>query len=95
MRRIYLVAAIRYAIHPVTLKSLIAIVFFWRSTAYVSYKDVIANAPSLYDLKRDIGFFTSALENAEGVALALVLSVALLAIWITYDMLAKRTHAWI
>ena len=95
MRRIYLVAAIRYAVHPVTLKVLIALVFFWRTTAYVSYANVIANAPSLFDWKRDLGFYASAFANAEGVSLALLFSVAALLVWISYDMIAKRTQAWI
>jgi hypothetical protein len=95
MRRVYVVAAIRYMLHPVFLKSLITFVFFWRSTAYVSYPHVIANAPSLFDLKRDINFYGSALQHAEATTLALLLAVGVLLLWITYDMASKRSHAWL
>lgn len=95
MRRVYLVAAIRYLIHPVLLKSLIAGVFFWKSTAYVSYANVIANAPNLLDIKSDIVFYHSAFANAELATIALTLSVAVLLTWITFDMLSKRSHSWI
>lgn len=95
MRRVYLISAIRFLVHPVLLKSLIAGVFLWKSTAYVSYANVIANAPHILDIKSDINFYSSALLNAESVTIALTLSVAVLLVWITFDMISKRTHSWI
>jgi uncharacterized membrane protein YqhA len=95
MRRIYLVAAIRLLIHPAFLKALIAIVFFWRSTAYVSYRHVIANAPNLFDVKRDIGFYSAALMGAEGVTIALLAAVLILVAWGSYDVFGKRSQAWL
>ena len=95
MRRVYLVAAIRYLLHPVFLKSLIALVFFWRSTAYVSYAHVIANAPSLFDVEGDINFYRAALMHAEATTIALLLAVATLVVWISFDMANKRSQAWL
>ncbi len=95
MRRVYVVAAIRYLLHPVFLKSLIAVVFFWRTTAYVSYTHVIANSPSIFDLRGDIHFYSSALANAESSAIALLLAVGALVVWISFDMSSKRSQAWI
>lgn len=95
MRRVYLVAAIRYLLHPVFLKALIVSVFFWRSTSYVSYRNVIANAPSLFDIKSDILFYQSALMNAEAAALALLTAILALVVWISFDMSSKRSRAWL
>ena len=95
MRRVYLVAAIRYMLHPVFLKSLIAIVIFWHSTTYVSYRSVIANAPSLFDVKSDIVFYQSALQHAEATTIALLVAIATLVAWISYDVTGKRSQAWL
>ena len=95
MRRVYLIAAIRTLLSPVLLKSLIVFVFFWRSMSYVSYAHVIANAPSLFDIKDDITFYSSALMHAEMVTLALLSSIFILVAWISYDMISKRSHAWL
>lgn len=95
MRRVYLVAAIRYLLHPVFLKALIVSVFFWRSTSYVSYANVIANAPSLFDIKSDILFYQSALMNAEATALMLLTAILALVVWISFDMSSKRSQAWL
>lgn len=95
MRRVYLIAAIRMLLHPVFLKSLIVAVFFWRSTSYVSYSNVIANAPSLFDINRDFAFYSSAVMHAEAMTLALLFSILTLVVWISFDMLNKRTQAWL
>lgn len=95
MRRVYFVAAIRYLLHPVFLKSLIAGVIFLRSTAYVSYSNVIANAPSLFDVKSDILFYQSALQNAEAMTIVLLTAIAALMVWISFDMSSKRSRAWL
>ncbi len=95
MRRIYLIAVIRMFLHPVFLKSLIVAVFFWRSTAYVSYAHVIANAPSFFDIRSDVTFYGSALMQAEAATIALLFAIGALLIWISFDMIHKRTQAWI
>ena len=94
MRRIYFVAGLRMLLHPVFLKSLIAAVFFWRTTSYVSYTHVIANAPSLFDVKRDVAFYSSALMHAELVTIALLASILLLVVWVSFDVTHKRNQAW-
>ncbi len=95
MRSIYLVAGIRLLLHPVLLKSLIVGVFFWRSTEYVSYVNVIANAPSFFDLGGSINFFRSALVHAESGATLLFGAMTVLVAWILFDMLNRRRGVWI
>ena len=94
MRRIYLVAAIRMALNPVFLKALIAVVFFWRSTAYVSYAQVIANSPSMGDIPRNIQFFSDALRHTGTGTAFLFFGMAALATWIAIDFAQRKTHAW-
>ena len=94
MHRVYVIATLRMLLHPVFLKSLIAVVFFWRTTSYVSYTHVIANAPSLFDVKSDFMFYSSALMHAELVTLALLASVALLVVWASFDVMHKRSQVW-
>ena len=50
MRRVYLLWSIRLALHPTTLKLLIAALLVFRSMKYVSYTNVIANMPSLENI---------------------------------------------
>ena len=52
MRRVYLLWSIRLALHPTTLKLLIAALLVFRSMKYVSYTNVIANMPSLKNILR-------------------------------------------
>ena len=95
MRRIYLVAAIRYALNPVFLKALIVGVFFWRSMSYVSYAHVLANSPSLSDIPSNVNFFTSAVMHTDGITVALLAGIAGLAAWIAVDLTRRKSHAWL
>ena len=94
MRRVYLVASIRALLNPVFLKSLFVVVFFWRSTQYVSYANVIANAPSLLDIESNIRFFSSALAHTRTMTMFLCLGIATMLTWIAFDMARHKTHAW-
>ncbi len=94
MRRIYFVWAIRMMLSPVVLKSLIAVLFFWRSTAFVSYANVFANAPQFWDIPRNVQFFRSAAMHAETTTLLLVFGTIVLAAWVCMDMLSRKSHAW-
>ena len=95
MRRVYLIATIRFVLNPVFLKSLIAIVFFWRSTKYVSYINVLANMPSLANVTQDYQFMKGALFHAHPMTIILLSSVAWLSVWVAFDMLTKRQDSWI
>ena len=95
MRRVYLVSTIRTLLNPVFLKSLIAFVFFWRSTAYVSYAHVIANAPSISDFKSNFVFFRSAFMHAETTTSLLLVTIGVLVAWVSFDMIMKRNNAWL
>ena len=95
MRRVYLIATIRFILNPAFLKSLIAIVFFWRSTKYVSYVNVLANMPSLANVTQDYQFMKGALFHAHPMTIILLSSVAWLSVWVAYDMLTKREQFWL
>ena len=94
MRRVYLVAGIRTLLNPVFLKSLIIAVFFWRSTAVISYTHVFANAPSMLDIGSNLRFFRSALMHAEITTVMLLMAMGLLLAWVSFDMFSRRSHAW-
>lgn len=95
MRRIYFVAGIRMMLHPVFLKTMIVLVFFWRSTASVSYGSVFANAPSVLDIGKNVQFFASAFHNTNIGTATLLVAMATLLVWVAMDIVQKRTHAWI
>jgi hypothetical protein len=95
MRRVYVVAAIRMLLNPLFLKSLIAAVLFWRSTAHISYAHVIANAPSVSDIKSNFVFFRAAAMHAEMTSAVLLIATLALVAWISLDMLMKRNNAWL
>jgi len=94
MRRVYLVWSIRLAIHPTTLKMLIASLLVFRSMKYVSYANVLANMPSLADISAQIEFARSAMHHAQPMALVLLSSVAWLSVWVIADTLFRRKEAW-
>lgn len=94
MRRVYFIATIRFMLHPVFLKLLIAIVFFWRSTKYVSYTNVFANMPSLANMTQDYQFVKGALFHAHPMTIILLSSVAWLSVWVAFDMVTKRQESW-
>ena len=95
MRRIYVIAAIRVVLHPLVLKTLIAGVFFWQSTAFVSYRNVIANAPNFFNLESNVRFFSGALAHTSTVTLYLYLGILLMIGWMIVDMARHKTAAWI
>ncbi|KKW37160.1 MAG: hypothetical protein UY81_C0002G0018 [Candidatus Giovannonibacteria bacterium GW2011_GWA2_53_7] len=94
MRRIWLMWAIRRTLNPMTLKAAIALTFVWRSTAYVSYGNVFANAPQLSDLSRNITFAQSAIVHAETATLFLVFGALLVGVWLAFDLLRQKSPAF-
>ena len=95
MRRVYLVWGIRALLHPVFLKALIVLVFFFRSTEYISYADVFANAPALLDVPHAFQFLQSAFTNTEISSLALLFGMGMVGIWIVTDFARKRIESFI
>lgn len=92
MRRIYFVFALRSLLNPLFLKSLIAIVFLWRSTTYISYAQVFANAPTWTDIPSNLAFARDAMLHTETTSIALVLSFAVLCAWLASDLMRKHYH---
>lgn len=90
MRRVWIVWAIRQAIHPTVLKALVAVLLFWRSTAYVSYAQVFENAPSLANIPGNLSFAWSAAVHTEMTTLLLVVAVLALGVWAMFDIAEKR-----
>ncbi|OGZ08302.1 MAG: hypothetical protein A3D65_01045 [Candidatus Lloydbacteria bacterium RIFCSPHIGHO2_02_FULL_50_13] len=95
MRRIYLVWSIRLALHPTTLKALIALLLVVRSTTYVSYANVFANMPAFYDVSAGMQFVKSAMYHTHPMTLVLLSSVAWLAVWAAADFFFRRKEAWL
>lgn len=95
MRRIYFVWAIRMALRPLFLKALIALVFFWQSTKYVSYVHVFENMSSIAGASGGYQFMKAAMFHAHPMALVLLSSVAWLLVWMVYDMLSRKNEAWL
>lgn len=92
MRRIYLVWTIRALLNPIFLKTVVAGVFFWRSTEYVSYVHVIANAPRLTDVGNSINFARGAVIHAEGTTILLLLGVLVMTAWLLVDIVRRAEH---
>ena len=95
MRRIYLIWSIRLLLHPTTLKVLIAALLVVRSMKYVSYTNVFANMPALYDVSAGMQFVKAAMYNTHPMTLVLLSSVAWLAMWAAADMFFRRKEAWL
>ena len=95
MRRVYLIAGIRFVLNPVFVKSLIAVVLFVRTMKYVSYGNVIANMPSPADISGGYQFVRAALFHTNPMTVILLSSVVWLAVWATFDMWKKDQEAWI
>lgn len=93
MRRVWMVWFIRQAIHPTVLKALVAVLFFWRSTAYVSYGQVFENAPSLANIPGNLSFAWNAATHTEMTTLLLVVSVLALGVWTMSDIAKEKHHA--
>ncbi len=94
MRRVYLVAAIRHAVHPTTLKMVIAALLFYRSMKYVSYTHVLENMTSLPSVTAGFQFAKVAMFHTHPMALVLLSSVAWLSVWITADSLFRKQESW-
>lgn len=94
MRRVYFVWSLRLALHPTTLKMLIASLLVFRSMRYLSYADVLANMPSLANVSAQIEFARSAMHHAQPMALVLLSSVAWLSVWVVADTIFRRREAW-
>jgi hypothetical protein len=95
MRRIYLISAIRLAIHPMTLKIVLAALLFVRSMKYVSYAHVLENMASLTNTSAGIGFAKAAMLNAHPMTLVLLSSVVWLGVWVVADSFFRKNEAWI
>ncbi|OGZ08432.1 MAG: hypothetical protein A3C93_01445 [Candidatus Lloydbacteria bacterium RIFCSPHIGHO2_02_FULL_54_17] len=95
MRRIYLIWSIRLLLHPTTLKALIAALLIVRSMEYVSYANVFANMPALYNVSAGMQFVKVAMYHTHPMTLVLLSSVAWLAVWAVADMLFRKKEAWL
>jgi hypothetical protein len=91
MRRVYAIYAIRLALHPTTLRLAAVLALFWRSTAYISYTNVLANSPSIFDIRGELNFLQAALANTETVTFTMLAAVGVLAIWLAADALRPKT----
>lgn len=94
MRRIWMVWGIRMALHPRTLKALVVLVVFARTTDNVSYVNVIHNAPSLLDLRAGLNFAQAALAQTETTTFALLSIMTVFVAWIAFDMAYRECEAW-
>jgi len=91
MGKIYLIWMIRMLIHPTILKTVIVLVLFWRSTQYVSYSNVFANAPTLSDISSSLHFSQDALLNTETATLYILSGIALVGFWLLADVIRARS----
>ena len=94
MRRVYLIWTIRLALHPTTLKILIAALLMVRSMKYVSYMNVFANMPAFFDVPAGVQFVRSALHHTQPMTIVIFSSVAWLAVWVVADTFFRRKEAW-
>ena len=90
MRRVYFLWALRMMINPLFIKSLILAVFFWRSTEYISYTNVIANAPKFTDIERNAIFMRDALMHTSEISAILLIGIVVLLAWIVSDIIRKN-----
>ena len=94
MRRVYLISAIRLALHPTTAKVVLAALLFYRTMKYVSYANVLANMTALSDVNAGLQFARGAIHHTQPMTLVLLSSVAWLAVWITADAIFRKREAW-
>ncbi len=94
MRRVYFVWGLRMLLNPVFLKSLIALLFLYRSTAYISYTTVLANRPEISDIPRNLAFMRDAFMHTEVTSALLVLGTLAAMAWLAMDFLNKKQHAY-
>jgi hypothetical protein len=94
MRRVYVVWGLRMLVHPLFLKSLIAILLLYRSTAYISYTSVLANRPVISDIPRNLAFVQDAFMNTEVTSVLLILGTLAVMAWLAMDFIGKTRHAY-
>ena len=94
MRRVYLIWSIRLLLHPTMVKVLLAALLLVRSMKYVSYANVFANMPALFDVPAGVQFMRSALHHTQPMTIVLLSSVVWLSVWVIADALFRRREAW-
>lgn len=94
MRRAYFIWALRMVLNPLFLKTLIVFVLIIRSTEYISYTNVFANAPQLTNIPQIFTFLRGAMMHTESVTLLLLLATLSLLVWLTVDFAHKRQHSY-
>jgi uncharacterized membrane protein len=94
MRRVWAIRAMRLAVHSPAVKGALLLLVLWRTTNYVSYGDVLANAPSLADLPSFTAFVFDAVVTTEGVTLALLGVAFTLVGWAILDRAFSHRHAF-
>jgi hypothetical protein len=94
MRRVYFVWGLRMVLNPLFLKSLIALVLLSRSTAYISYSNVLANRPVISDIPRNLAFVQDAFMQTEVTSVFLVLGTLAVMAWLATDVLRKQSHSY-
>ena len=94
MRRVYLVWGLRMLISPLFLKSLIVLAFLYRSTAYISYSNVLANRPVISDIPRNLAFMRDAFMHTEVTSVLLITGTLAVSIWLATDFLRKSQHSY-
>jgi hypothetical protein len=87
MWRVYTVWAARAALSRTALKVYILAVILWKSTAYVSYGNVLRNAPEITDIGSNARFFKGAFSHTDSTTAVLLLGIILLIAWIFFDLL--------
>lgn len=94
MRRVYFVWGLRLVLNPLFLKSMIALVFLYRSTAYISYANVLANRPVISDIPRNLAFMQDAFMHTEVTSALLILGTLAVMAWLATDFLGRSQHAY-
>ena len=94
MRRVYFVWALRMVLNPLFLKTLIIFVLITRSTEYISYAHVIANAPPMNNIPQLFLFLRSAMMHAETMSLTLLFAIMVFLVWLAVDIAYKRQRLY-
>jgi|GEM_PF-1692132 len=94
MRRVYLVYGLRMLLNPVFLKSLIVLVFLSRSTAYISYSQVLANRPRIADIPANLAFMKDAFMHTEVTSMLLITGILAVSAWLASDVLRRSQHSY-
>lgn len=90
MRRVYMVWLVRKILSPATAKALILVGIVRQLFIFVSVKDVMINAPSVYDIAASFTFFGQAfMHTGLSVQLSLLASLSLF-LWIIHDFVNSR-----